>query len=117
MEVPQISKNTNVSMDYWNEYFSKAGGLNHGLHFVAKMFQKFPIKKYEERFSREKYENVITFQNSERIKKLNELSDFVNEKFVDVSNFTEFDVKKVINKAHSLIYGIGENSFYPEINN
>jgi len=113
MEVPQIANKTNVSMDYMNEYIAKAGGLNKGLNRVAEIFKQFPIKKYEERFSG--YENVITPQNSSRVKRLNELSDLANEKFVDVSNFTEHDFKKVINEVHDLIYAKG--NFYQENNN
>lgn len=114
MEVPQIVDKTGVSADYWNEYFASTIRLERGLFYVAESFREYPVKKYEQRFSPEKYENVITPENRARVTRLNELSDMVNGTFVDVSTFTELDFMRVINEVHNLIYAM-EDYFYPEV--
>lgn len=113
MKVPQIVDKTGVSADYWNEYFAKTIYLEFGKPSdIAKSFRKYPVKKYERRFSPKKYEDVITTQNKYRVKRLNELSNIVNSTFIDISMFTQIDFKRVINEIHNLIYGMGEDYFY-----
>ena len=78
-------------------------------------FRTYPVKRYEQRFSPQKYEDVITPHNKARLTRLNELSDLVNDSFIDDSRFTESDFKKVVNEVHNLIYARGANYFYPEV--
>jgi hypothetical protein len=113
MEVPQINLKTGITSDYWNEYFSKTIILERGLLELAEWIKKYPIKKYEERFPRESSKNLITPQNQARVKRLNELSDLVNNEFTDVSKLTELRFKKVINEFYKSIYG-EDKDFYPE---
>ena len=114
MTAPQIVIETGVSADYWNEYHAKVMRLDKGLRLVAEIFKQEPVNKYEQRFNKEKYEELITTQNKARVKRLNELADLVNENFTDTERFTELNFKIVINEVHNLIYGKGENYFYPE---
>lgn len=115
MKVPQIVDETGVSADYWNEYFAKTIRLERGLPDVAEGFREYPVKKYEQRFSPKKYEDVVTPQNEKRVSRLNELSDIVNGTFIDISRFTELDFKRVINEVHNLIYAKSKDYFYPEV--
>ena len=115
MKVPRIVGKTGVSTNYWNEYSARTSCLDWGLSSVAESFREFPVKKYEQRFPPEKYEDVVTAQNRAGVNRLNELSDIVNRTFVDDSRFTELDFKKVINEVHNLIYANGENYIYPKV--
>lgn len=115
MKVPQIVIETGISADYWNEYHAKILRLDKGLTLVAECFKEDPVKKYEQRFNPNKYEDIINPQNKARVSRLNELSDLVNENFTDATMFTELNFKQVINEIHNLIYAKGENYFYPEI--
>lgn len=85
-----------------------------GLSDVVKSIKTSPVRKYEQRFLPEKYKEVITTQNQARVARLNELSDIVNA-FTDASMFTELELKKAINEAYNLIYGMGEIDFYPSV--
>lgn len=111
MEVPQIATKTGISQDYWTEYFAKAGFLQKGIESVAKIFEMFPIKKYEQRFSPEIYENVITEENRKRVARLNELADIANKSFRDISKFNEHQFKNHINEVYHLIYSRDEKFF------
>lgn len=106
---------TGIDSDYYNEYwFRTENFIYDGLSGVAADFKRSPVKKYEERYSPTIYENVVTEQNQARVKRLNELSDLVNNTFIDVARFTEADFKRVMNEVHDLIYGQGLDCCYPE---
>ena len=119
MEVPQINEDTGISSDYWNEYFTKRCSFSfksNSCEAVAEEIRKYPIKKYEERFSQKEYENVITDKNKFRVKRLDELANLVNSKFTNTSNFTEYEFKQLINEVFRLIWNKeGEKAAYPEI--
>jgi len=82
---------------------------------VAESFRRSPVKRYEQRFSPEKYEDVITPRNKVKVDRLNELSTGVNREFIDISKFIELDFKRVINEVCNLIYARGEDYYYPEV--
>lgn len=117
MNVPQIVPETGVSGDYGNEYFGKMMNFNRNrqhsqLSSLAEHCREYPVKKYEQRFSPEDYEDVITTQNWARVNRLNELSDIVNRTFVDSSLFTEHDFMRTINEVMELIYGSHKSGRY-----
>jgi len=111
MKVPQIAKETGVSGDYWNEFTSKDTAAHHnfGIPYLVDIIKRYPLRKYEERFSPKEYEDVITTQNSERIRRLNEIAEIINTSFSDISNFNETDFKNLIQEARILVYGKRRN--------
>ncbi len=106
MDVPQINSKTGISSDYWNEYNAKTVWLKKGHNYVINSIKEYPIRKYEQVYPPETYDNVITPENSQKINRLNELADLVNNTFIDATKFTETDFKKVINEVSNIIYGI-----------
>lgn len=119
MEVPQINQDTGISADYWNEYFAKRCSFSfepNSCEAVAEEIRKYPIKKYEERFPVNEFEEVINDKNRSRIKRLDELANVINSKFTNASNFTENEFKQLINEVFRLIWNKdGEKSAYPEV--
>lgn len=103
--MPQVWEATGVSQDYFNEYVGfKWYHDARSLEKIAEKVRERPVKKYEERFPPRAYEEVITDQNRQRVQQLDELADYVNAQFNDAKGFTEADVKRVVNKAHFLIW-------------
>jgi hypothetical protein len=115
MKVPQINENTGVSSDYWNEYVSHITTSREGIKTLAEWFKEYPIRKYEQRFPTEKYEDAITPQNINAIRRLNELSDIVNANFTDPLKLTEDKFKKTITEVCHIIFGEKRNPYFPEI--
>ena len=115
MKVPQIVPETGVSADYWNEYMGIQALIEgEGFPALAESFREYPVKRYQERYPADKYEEVVTEQNRERVSRLDELASLANEKFTNESRFTESDYERLINEVRNLIYGDGEN-FYEKI--
>jgi hypothetical protein len=80
-QMPQISEKTGISLDYVNE-FSVVGFIELSmLDDAVKHVRSHPIKKYEERYPPDKYENVITEHNKERIRQLDAVVDRLNVLF------------------------------------
>lgn len=76
----QICKITGVTCDYWNEFegkpfrffcdFSPEANLAH--------LKKYPIKRYTEIYTAEKYIDAVTPENRERVEKLDQIADALN---------------------------------------
>ena len=80
-KVPQLNK-YGVSQDYRNEFqgvFTSAQRLKSKSNDVFDKLCSSPLRMYEERYSSEQFENVITEENKERIQKINNLASRINE--------------------------------------
>lgn len=108
--IPQICKETGVSMDYANKFNSKIALLEFdgGIKDLAEGFRKHPIPKYEELFpldKLDKYAEVTNDGNRERIASLDHLVEDANSRMADPAKFTIGDFKMMINQVYFLIYG------------
>lgn len=113
MRVPQIVKSTEISADYFNQYFGFILLLKKGesLDDLAEGFKKFPVKKYEEVYSPKIYRNALNEKNKNKIKRLDEIADFVNANFTNQNNFDILNFKKIINEVYSIIHGENKNYY------
>jgi hypothetical protein len=101
----QISCETGVSGDYYNEFIGLlTKAWFKGDEGLLISLQKAPIKKYAERYPLEKYEQVITPQNSGRIKRLDEIVVSLNL-MSDPNKFSRENFDKLTEEAKVLIYG------------
>lgn len=113
--VPQIQE-TGVSADYFNEYAHRIISFDiGGIGRVAISFQENPVKKYEERFSSNKYTDIITDTNRDSVKQLDDIAMEANQRFCNANEFMDVDFKRLINAVRDLIYGIESPDCYPEV--
>ncbi|MGM5481886.1 MAG: hypothetical protein ACQESF_00345, partial [Nanobdellota archaeon] len=107
-KVPQLVESTGISADYWNEYLPKACFLRKGMSKVKGLIRESPIQKYEERFPVIYYNDVINEFNEDRICRLNELSEIVNNFAYDSFLLDQNQFKRIVNEVHNLIYEKGK---------
>ncbi len=114
-KIPGITK-TGISSDYWNEYFGRTIIFEYkGKECVINCFKKNPVEKYTEKYSPKEYEGVINKENLDAVKELDEIAEYANKTFKNISTFREKDFKEKINRAYSLIYGQESKPYYKEI--
>jgi len=102
-KVPQISRSTGVSCDYFNAWAPLFCSSNR--EGLLKDLPNFPILRYEELYSSSEYEGVVTDENRSSIHRLNELADDVNS-LVDSPNIFEWDeLLEMRKEVRLLIYG------------
>lgn len=110
-EVPQLNPTTEVSEDYSSQYTALVGGYHAGgmdivkyiLEESSKVGQPFHMKKYEEVYAG--YKNIVNDKNRDRVKKLDELADHMNDLLKDVGNIDEANLRKTCNELNVLVYG------------
>ncbi len=117
MQIPQLNSKTQVSYDYWNEYYDKVECLKElGLPALVVSFKKKPIKKYQERFPETQYDDVVTLSNKLRVTRLNELARIVNDNFLEITPNTEKNFKIITNKVWYLLFYIKRfPAIYPKV--
>ena len=109
MSLEQITK-TGVTGDYWNCYFPIAEVLcNKGKGATSEALRRYPIPRYSDRYSRDESENL--FGREDLVERLDELADFVNQKFIDPEEYEEKEFKVVINEVNRIIFGRDEPYF------
>lgn len=104
-EIPQLILETGLSADYGNEFIIlvnlKLGFLS--LEEIAEKIRKDPIKKYSERYSIEEYDNLITDQNRDRIKRLDEIVDVINSFAINQASISKEQLLDLHREAINLI--------------
>jgi hypothetical protein len=117
-EVPQVTVETGVSADYWNEWGTSAHYLNEGK--PDKVFADIrdgPIRRYQERFGSD-YADVVTNQNREAVSELDRLTDEVNQlpqRYETEPEETARTLKVHLNKVIRLIYGPDQEIWFPDV--
>lgn len=107
-EVPQLDPKTRISYDYWNEYFARTLILTReGFEAVINSFEKKPVKKYTERFSNTKYISVTNEINYDKIERLDQLAELVNEIMLNSKVKSETRFKKIVNEVYQIIKNQG----------
>ena len=105
-EVPQLSVDTGISQDYWNQINGVVTLLksSRGLDAVKKIFMEitFNMKRYEDVYSG--CNNVVNDQNRESVKRLDELAILMNDILKNPSNIDEDILRKTCTEIHLLIY-------------
>jgi hypothetical protein len=105
-EVPQIRLETGLSMDYTNQYTGLVGAYSaRGMGLVKDLLKAVPfhMQKYEEAYAG--YKNIINDKNKDKITRLGELADKMNEIVKDPETVNEEDFRKTCNELNLLIYG------------
>ncbi len=114
MDLEQITK-TGITGDYWNCYFAIAARLKtRGKESASEALRRFPIPRYDERYSESIYPNLFVEEVLPSIRRLNELADIVNQRFISPDNYETEEFKVVINEVHRLIYD-REKPYFPEV--
>ncbi len=96
-EVPQINPETDLSVDYINEYTSLCMSIQYKSKdkFLLDVKDNIP-KKYIERFNPELYKDVITEENEEKIIQLDEIVADFNKTFNSEQNINDYSTLKYI---------------------
>ena len=111
-QVPNILENTGISRDYILAFGSVDNYIrriekNEELRWIklaANAYLNRPILKYEEYFKDIEYEQVITNENRERVKELNELVKNINK--MRENGQKDYEKLSVLfKKAKSTIFG------------
>jgi hypothetical protein len=108
--LPQLNKETGVSVDYRNNYVALKTWLdNKGIYYLKNMIKENNIKfqKYEEYFSPSIYKDVITSENKETVTKIDKLINDFNEKTnkENLESFSLEDFNKIFDSLEFLIIG------------
>jgi hypothetical protein len=106
MKMIGINPKTGITMDYMNEYCPHITLFGIGdRKLIGYFLKKKSIQKYEERYSPEIYEDVITLQNQFRVVRLNQLAEIVNVNFQTLENFDDEIFKSIVNEVGTIVYG------------
>lgn len=114
MEVPQLSPETNISQDYFNQinavvsFYKMRGGIERVKGFLKESSTPFHMDKYEEAYSDCK--DVVNDKNRDSVNKLNKLAKTMNEMLKDIDSIDEGAFCKICNEISFLIYG-NEDTF------
>jgi len=100
-EVIGINPKTNVSEDYWNEFYGRTFFFGDILKLKESILN-LPIKTYSQYFPINTYNNVINSRNKDRIIKLDRIVFTLNN--INETDLTLDQVKDLFNQAHNLIY-------------
>lgn len=104
-QVPQITPNTGVSGDYSNELMMLLNVVESYKKSGKDIFYKIkPLKKYEERYPSDKYQNIITDQNRVTVKKIDDLTDKINNMLKTKSRDLKWYLDSIY-QMKDLIYG------------
>ncbi len=104
-EIPQITSETGVSGDYFNELtMLRLNFFNGDREKILKTIKKRPIKKYQERYPVNLFKNVITEKNKDAVNRLNQLADKINQ-FAKDEVFNDAEFVSIYNEMTKLIYG------------
>jgi len=111
-QVPQITPDTGVSGDYSNELMMLLNVVEFYKINGKDVFDKVkPLKKYEERFSPDKYQDVITDQNRSTVKKMDDLVDKINNMLTTKNRDIKWYLDS-IDQMKLLVYGEKGNKIY-----
>ena len=105
-ELPQLVEATEITGDYWNEYWHLEIDLDskNGRSLVTQSIREHPVKRYEERYPPTEYGNVVTEKNRERVLQLNQLATKVNA-MTDAASFRPEELISLLEEVNFLIYG------------
>lgn len=108
-EVPQISPETNISQDYFNQinavvsFYKMRGGIERVKDFLKDSATPFHMDTYEEAYSDCK--DVVNGKNKDSVNKLNKLAITMNEILKDPDSIDESAFRQTYNEICFLIYG------------
>ena len=108
--IPQLNKETGISVDYRNTYVALKTWLNKkGIDSLRDFIKTNEIKldKYEEYFSPSIYKDVINLENKETINEIDKLVNDFNEKTnnENIETFSLEDFNKIFDNLEILIVG------------
>ena len=115
----QISEETGVSQDFWNEFVPAYQYLQVIKKFkekkvsfdkVEEKLSQYRMKRYEKRFSPTLYPDIINEKNREAIEKLDMLVDEFNE--MQGVGLEEEKIISIMNTASKLIYGSESETYH-----